>query len=67
MGQSLLSCDPLVWVNLQHLLQQVYSHWVGSLEHNLEILRIHLGEGVYVIFSLELISYLIEQETVESY
>ena len=42
--QCLLCSDPLVRVNLQHLLQQVDGHRVGSLKHDLEILERQVPE-----------------------
>ena len=40
--QSLFSGDSLVWINLKHLLKQVNSHMIGSLEHTVEVLLLHL-------------------------
>ena len=39
--QCLLCSDPLVGVNLQHLLQEVDGHRVGALKHSVEILLLH--------------------------
>ena len=53
----MLRSDPLVGVNLQHLLQQVDSHRVGSLKHELKILGLHFRKRVDVVLGLEKLLY----------
>ena len=50
--QRLLCSDPLVRVNLQHLLQEVDGHWVGALKHPVEILLLHFWKWVDVVLCL---------------
>ena len=56
-GKRVLRSDPLVRVNLQHLLQQVDGHRVGSLKHDLEILGLHFRKRVDVVLGLEKLLY----------
>ena len=57
MGKRMLRSDPLVGIDLQHFLQQVYRHRVGSLKHNLEILGLHFRKRVDIVLCLEMLKY----------
>ena len=53
MGEGLCGRDPLVWVNGQHLVQDINCYGVGSLEELEEVLPWVGGHGLDVGHRLE--------------